>query len=72
MAKRKELTWSCMVSLNGADPVPLESLSPEQLEYCRKVWGERMGQAINEHYRNHPEEYYARFGRPEAQKEIAR
>ncbi len=63
MAKRKELTWSCMVSIGDAEPVPLESLTEEQLEYCRRVWTERFAKSINDHYQQHPEEYYARFGK---------
>ena len=67
MAKRKELTYCCMVEIGGAEAVPLESLTPEQLAYCRRVWTERVAQTVNDYYRNHPEEYYARYGQPEAQ-----
>ena len=69
MAKRKELTYCCMVEIDGAEAVPLESLTPEQLAYCRRVWTERIAQTVNDYYRKHPEEYYARYGQKKAMRE---
>lgn len=37
------------ISIDGGEPVPLESLSPDALAQVREKMGERIGQTVSEH-----------------------
>lgn len=53
----KELTFTNYISIDGAEPVLMDSLSPEQLEMCRRRMAENMGRVMSEYYSEHPEKY---------------
>lgn len=53
------LKCTCYISLDGAEPVPIESLTREQKEHCKRVWSERLSRVSSAYYSNHPEEYAA-------------
>lgn len=59
MAKGKKLTYVCYISIDGADPVPLESLTEEQRQRWQDGMRERLQRTFNEYYAQHPEEYAA-------------
>ncbi len=37
--------------------VPLEELTPEEMEYCQKQMMARMSRAMSDYYANHPDHY---------------
>jgi len=57
MAKRKEITVRCFVSLDGAESVPLQSLSKQQRQEVSDRIAKNFAVALNEYYSQHPEEY---------------
>lgn len=52
-----EIKCTCYVMMDGAEPVPIESLTQEQKEYCKRVWTERLSRVSSAYFSNHPEEY---------------
>ena len=54
---RKELTGRCFIEINGAAPVPFDSLSAEEKERVMATWSERLSRTMSAYYTNHPEEY---------------
>ena len=54
---RKELTGRCFIEINGAAPVPFDSLSAEEKAGAMKIWSERLSRTMSAYYTNHPEEY---------------
>ena len=57
MAKRKEITVRCFISIGGADYVPLESLTDEEREAASKTMTANFAKAMEDYYRRHQEEY---------------
>lgn len=53
----KPLTATCYISIDGAEPVPMASLTPEEKLHTEKVMAERVGMALSGHYTGHLEEY---------------
>lgn len=53
----KELTFTNYISIDGAEPVRMDSLSPKELQYCREKMAENMGRVMSDYYSNHMEEY---------------
>lgn len=53
----KKLTFTNYISIDGAEPVRMDSLSPKQLEECRRRMAENMGKVMSNYYSNHMEEY---------------
>lgn len=53
----KELTFTNYISIDGAEPVRMDSLTPEQLKECRRRMAENMGRVMSEYYSKHPEKY---------------
>lgn len=65
----KELTFTNYISIDGAEPVRMDSLSPEELQYCREKMAENMGRVMSDYYSNHMEEYpETRWGRALSEK----
>lgn len=54
---RKELTGRCFIEINGAAPVPFDSLSAEEKARVMDIWSERLSRTMSAYYTNHPEEY---------------
>ena len=54
---RKELTGRCFIEINGAPPVPFDSLSAEEKAKVMEIWSERLSKTMSAYYTNHPEEY---------------
>ncbi len=52
-----EIKCTCYVMMDGAEPVPIESLTQEQKEYCKRVWADRLSRVSSAYFSNHPEEY---------------
>ncbi len=53
----KELTCACYISIDGADPVPVESLNAEQIvEYSGNA-SERLSRNMSAYYSTHMGEY---------------
>ena len=40
------------ISIDDAEPVPFDSLTPEQVDNVRKKWGEKIGRVVSEHITN--------------------
>ena len=58
MAKRKELTFQNFIRMEpDAEPVPLESLTEEQMQQVRERWRQRLSENMSRYYSLHPEEY---------------
>ena len=53
---RKELTGRCFIEINGAPPVPFDSLSAEEKARVMEIWSERLSKTMSAYYSNHPEE----------------
>lgn len=53
---RGKLGFKIQVSIDGAPPIPFESIPPDELARIRKIWAERFGNAVNEHLAQHPDE----------------
>lgn len=54
-----DIKCTCFVIIDGADPVPVESLNREQKERCNRIWSERLSRVSSTYFSNHPEEYAA-------------
>ncbi len=54
-----DIKCTCYIMLDGAEAVPIESLTQEQQERCRRVWSERLSRVSSAYFSNHPEEYAA-------------
>ena len=54
-----ELKCICYISIDGAEPVPVESISQEQKARCKRIWAERLSRMSSAYFSNHPEEYAA-------------
>ena len=57
MKKSKPLTVRCFVSVGGAEPVNIETLSQSQLACINEKWSQRVGKALSEYYTAHNEQY---------------
>lgn len=58
MRKPRELKARCFMHILKTDKiVPLEELTPEEMEYCQKKMMERMSRAMSDYYANHPDHY---------------
>lgn len=58
MRKPRELKVRCFMHFTETDRVvPLEELTPEEMEYCQKKMMERMSRAMSDYYANHPDHY---------------
>lgn len=53
----KELTHSFYISINGAEPVPMEQLSAEEKTRCYDAMAQRLSRRMSDYYTQHPEEY---------------
>ena len=54
MAKN-ELTYRCFIEIDGAEPVPMESLSSEEKSRVMGIWSERLTKSMSAWYSQHPE-----------------
>lgn len=52
-----ELKCTCYVIMGGAEPVPIESLTQEQKERCKRVWEERLSRCSSAYFSSHPKEF---------------
>ena len=52
---RKELTGRCFIEINGAPPVPFDSLSAEEKARVMEIWSERLSKTMSAYYSNQPE-----------------
>lgn len=52
-----ELRCRCFISIDGAAPVPFQSLTQEQAEKCKKIMSERLSKTCSTYFTNHPDEY---------------
>ena len=58
MRKPRELKARCFMHILKTDKiVPLEELTPEEMEYCQKEMMARMSRAMSDYYANHPDHY---------------
>lgn len=53
----KALTYSLHISIDGAEPVPMEQLSAAEKDRCMKAMAERLCRRMSDYYTQHPEEY---------------
>lgn len=53
----KGLTFTLNISIDGAEPVPMEDLSPSERDRCYRAMAERLGRNMSDYYTQHPEEY---------------
>lgn len=54
-----DIKCTCFVIMGGAEPVPIESLSQEQKEHCKRIWSDRLSRVSSAYFSSHPEEYAA-------------
>lgn len=54
---RNDITGRCFIEIDGAAPVPFDSLSSEEKERVFAIWSERLSKTMSDYYSNHPEEY---------------
>lgn len=54
MAK-SELKFRCFIEIDGADAVPMESLTPQEKERVMGIWSERLSRNMSAWYSQHPE-----------------
>lgn len=54
-----DIKCTCYVMIDGAEPVPIESLSQEQKEHCKRIWSDRLSRVSSAYFSSHPEEYAA-------------
>lgn len=57
MAKKREYTFTNYISIDGAPPVPMDSLTEEQKEYCARKMAQNIGRTLSRYFTQHPEEY---------------
>lgn len=58
MRKPRELKGRGFMHILKTDKVvPLEELTPEEMEYCQKEMMARMSRAMSDYYANHPDHY---------------
>ena len=62
-----ELDWVNYISIDGAQPVPLASLSAEQRETVTKIMSERIGRTLSAYFSSRPEELQYVFRGTEAE-----
>lgn len=56
MAK-SEFTYRSMISIDGAEPIPWESMTPRQEADVRRRMSERLSRSMSDYYSLYPEEY---------------
>ena len=54
---KSEFQYRCMVSIDGAVPIPWESMTPEQEADVHRRMRERLSRTMSDYYSLHPEEY---------------
>ena len=54
---KSEFTYRSMVSIDGAEPIPWESMTPQQEADVRRRMSERLSRSMSDYYSIHPEEY---------------
>ena len=59
MGKSKPFTYRAYISIDGAEPIPLESMTPEQEAHVRSRMCENLSHTMSEYYSLHPDEYQA-------------
>lgn len=52
-----DIKCNCFVLIDGAEPVPVESLNQEQISHCKRIWSERLSRMSSAYFSNRPEEY---------------
>ena len=57
MAKRPPITFRCFIEIDGAEPVPLESVPEEKMQEIREGWSKRIGETLSRYYTQHPDEF---------------
>lgn len=55
--KKQELKFECYISIDGAEPVPLESLTAEEKAYASQKMTDRLSENMSRYYSAHPEQY---------------
>jgi len=53
----KEITFTNYISIDGAEPVLMDSLTDEQKEYCEKKMLDRLSRNMSDYYSNHMDEF---------------
>lgn len=53
----KGLTYTLHISINGAEPVPMDTLSAEEKAHCLEKMSERLSANMSAYYTQHPEEF---------------
>ena len=57
MAKKSEFEYKAYISIDGAEPILWESMTPEQAADVRRRMSERLSRSMSDYYSLHPEEY---------------
>ena len=57
MAKKKEITFSAYITIDGAEPVPWESLSEKEIEDVKKQMSKNLSERMSAYFTAHPEQY---------------
>lgn len=52
-----KLTHSFYISINDAEPVPMEQLSAEEKDRCYEAMAQRLSRNMSDYYSAHTEEY---------------
>ena len=53
----KGLTFTCDISIEGREPVLMDTLTAEEKAYCLKKMSENLSKNMSAYYTQHPEEY---------------
>lgn len=53
------LKCTCYISIDGAEPIPFDSLTQAQKDRCKSTWSERLSRVSSAYFSNHPEEFAA-------------
>jgi len=53
----KEITFTNYISIDGAEPVLMDSLTKEQKEYCLQKMMDRLSRNMSDYYSNHMDEF---------------
>lgn len=59
MARGQPIKVRGFISIEGAPPVPMESLTKEQVARVQQVWKQRLSKNMSAYYTQHPEELRA-------------
>lgn len=59
MGKSKPFTYRAYISIDGAEPIPWESMTPQQEAYVRRRMSENLSRTMSEYFSLHPDEYRA-------------